>query len=164
MSSILKLQHNHLQSQLIHFRFTSIFRPHENVRKPLRKKRSYLELFWSQSECGKIRTRITPNTDTFHAVNWSREKLGTVIEQPVMLSSYNFPVHTCVVAWVNVNKKKFSTRQNRKKATQHFIGMCILILFFVLGIQQLIFCSFYCSLKIHLGGKMVFMQSGCSIS
>ena len=24
-----------------------------------------------QSECGKIRTRKTPNTDTFHAVQWS---------------------------------------------------------------------------------------------
>ena len=52
----------------------------------LRKKCPYSELFWSyfpafglnteryrvslriQSECGKIRTRITPNTDTFHAV------------------------------------------------------------------------------------------------
>ena len=27
-----------------------------------------------QSECGKIRTRITPNTDTFHAVNTKRIK------------------------------------------------------------------------------------------
>ena len=26
----------------------------------------------SQSECGKIRTRVTPNTDTFHAVSLSR--------------------------------------------------------------------------------------------
>ena len=49
----------------------------------LRKKCPYSELFWSafsrirtehgvslriQSECGKIRTRITPNTETFHAV------------------------------------------------------------------------------------------------
>ena len=49
----------------------------------LRKKCPYSELFWSafsrlrteygvslriQSECGKMRTRITPNTDTFHAV------------------------------------------------------------------------------------------------
>ena len=32
----------------------------------LRKKWPYLELFWSKF--GKIRTRITPNTDTFHAV------------------------------------------------------------------------------------------------
>ena len=52
----------------------------------LRKKCPYSELFWSalsriqteyeeirsvsriQSECGKIRIRITPSTDTFHAV------------------------------------------------------------------------------------------------
>ena len=45
----------------------------------LRKKCPYSELFWPvfsriwteyhiQSECGKIRTRITPNTDTFHTV------------------------------------------------------------------------------------------------
>ena len=30
------------------------------------KKCPYSECFWS--ECGKIRTRKTPNTDTFHAV------------------------------------------------------------------------------------------------
>ena len=32
----------------------------------LRKKCPYSELFWS--ERGKIQTRITPNTDTFYAV------------------------------------------------------------------------------------------------
>ena len=32
----------------------------------VRKKCLYSELFWSK--CGKIRTRIAPNTDTFHAV------------------------------------------------------------------------------------------------
>ena len=46
----------------------------------LREKCPYSELFWSafsrilteyliESECGKIRTRITPNMDTFHAVH-----------------------------------------------------------------------------------------------
>ena len=40
----------------------------------LRKKCSYSEFFWFpfpriQSECGKIQARITPNTDTFHAVS-----------------------------------------------------------------------------------------------
>ena len=36
----------------------------------LREKCPYSELFWSK--CGKIRTRITPNTDTFYPVciNW----------------------------------------------------------------------------------------------
>ena len=32
----------------------------------LRKKSPYLQFFWS--DCGKMRTRKTPNTDTFHAV------------------------------------------------------------------------------------------------
>ena len=32
----------------------------------LREKRPYSEFFWY--ECGKILTRNTPNTDTFHAV------------------------------------------------------------------------------------------------
>ena len=32
----------------------------------LRKKCPHSELFWS--ECGKMRTRITPNIDTYHAV------------------------------------------------------------------------------------------------
>ena len=54
----------------------------------LRKKCVYSELFWSafsafglnterygvpfriQFKCGKMRTRITPNTDTFHAVSF----------------------------------------------------------------------------------------------
>ena len=50
---------------------------------PLREEGPYSEFFWSvfsrirteyggilriQSECGKIRTRKTPNTDTFHVV------------------------------------------------------------------------------------------------
>ena len=57
----------------------------------LREKCPYSELFWSvvfriqteyekhsvslriQSECGKVQTRITPNTDTFYAV-WSFEE------------------------------------------------------------------------------------------
>ena len=39
----------------------------------LREKYPYSELFWSvfsriRTEYGKIRTRITPNTDTFYAV------------------------------------------------------------------------------------------------
>ena len=43
----------------------------------LRKKCQYSELFWSafshiRTECGKLRTRITPNTDTFY--------VGTLLE------------------------------------------------------------------------------------
>ena len=49
----------------------------------LRKECPYLELLWSafsrirteygeiQSECGKMRTRVTPNTDTFHEVYYA---------------------------------------------------------------------------------------------
>ena len=48
----------------------------KNLYHTLRDKCPYSELFWStfsriwteQSECGKMRTRITPNTDTFYAV------------------------------------------------------------------------------------------------
>ena len=41
----------------------------------LREKYPYSEFFWSvfsriQSECGKIQTRKTQNTDTFHAVTY----------------------------------------------------------------------------------------------
>ena len=41
--------------------------------KPYEKNCPYSELFWSafsriQSECGEMRTKITANTDTFHAV------------------------------------------------------------------------------------------------
>ena len=35
--------------------------------KSLREKFPYFDFFWS--ECGKIRTRKTPNTNTFHAVS-----------------------------------------------------------------------------------------------
>ena len=44
-----------------------------NLWDSLREKCPYSKLFWSvfsriQSECGKMRTKITPNTDTFYAV------------------------------------------------------------------------------------------------
>ena len=49
----------------------------------LREKCPYLEFFWSvfsriQCECGKIRTRKTPNTDSFYAGNGSHYDLRTV--------------------------------------------------------------------------------------
>ena len=62
----------------------------ENEKTTLRKKYPHSELFWSvfshilteyretrsiQSKCGKIRTRITPNKDTFHEVQSFIEKL-----------------------------------------------------------------------------------------
>ena len=50
------------------------YNSHEQIlRLSLRKKYLYLELFWSayssiRTEYGKMRTRITPNTDTFRGV------------------------------------------------------------------------------------------------
>ena len=55
----------------------------------LRKNCPYSELFWS--EYGKIRNRITPNTDTFHvvlsSVAWFRTEL---MVQPSRLQSWKF--------------------------------------------------------------------------
>ena len=64
----------------------------------LHEKCPYLEFFWSvlsrirteygkilriplriQSECGKIRSRKTPNTDTFHAVYTICDALGDLV-------------------------------------------------------------------------------------
>ena len=57
----------HPTSYIVYSHFHS-FQPHENPNKlcSLCKKYPYSELFWPQ--CGKMWTRITPNTDTFHAV------------------------------------------------------------------------------------------------
>ena len=58
---------------------------HVEIKQPLRRKCPYSELFWSafsriwteysvslriQLESGKILTRITPNMNTFHAMNF----------------------------------------------------------------------------------------------
>ena len=68
-----------------------------NLKIPLRKKCPYLELFWSyfpafglnteiygvslriQSKCGKMRTRITPNTETYYTVKFYL--INTVLQQ-----------------------------------------------------------------------------------
>ena len=68
-----------------------------NVYSTLREKCPYSELYWSvfslirtengekslrfQSEWGKIRTRITPNTNTFHAVKFSSHQFNYGIHQ-----------------------------------------------------------------------------------
>ena len=41
-----------------------------------------------QSECGKMRTRITPNTDTFHAMKPLR--YVTVSSQDYLLKTVNY--------------------------------------------------------------------------
>ena len=49
------------------------FLKYSNYHHSVRKKWPYSELFWSafsriQFECGKIRTKVIPNTDTFYVV------------------------------------------------------------------------------------------------
>ena len=69
-------------------------------------KRPYSDLFWSefsrirteygeisvslriQSECGKIRTRITPNTDILHAVCLSDEGRGSRLKHVLKISHF----------------------------------------------------------------------------
>ena len=52
----------------------------DNTTKELRKKYPYSEFFWyafshSRTDYGQIRTRKTPNTDTFHAVSIAEKLL-----------------------------------------------------------------------------------------
>ena len=54
----------------------------------------------TESECGKIRTRKTPNMNTFHAVqkNWlfnSKQTSSVTQVSPVMLPREDFPVLKC---------------------------------------------------------------------
>ena len=58
-----------------------------------------------QSECGKIRTRITPNTDTFHAVNnsfISLKKLRKLFSQNKSLFWKILPKHA-IIEQLHVN-------------------------------------------------------------
>ena len=68
----------------------------------MREKYRYLEFFWSvfrcfvslriQSKCGKIRTRKTPNTDTFHAVlHWKTFHLFFAFTYRDSMLSTNIP-------------------------------------------------------------------------
>ena len=52
----------------------------------------------AQSECGKIRTRKTPNTDTFHAVYVSEIKIN--YEERVTCLRL-FPIHPFSTPWKN---------------------------------------------------------------
>ena len=59
-----------------------------SIQSRLREKCQYLELFWSKSR--KIRTRITPNTDTFYAVHViCQMKICTI--QPTFAKQWIFP-------------------------------------------------------------------------
>ena len=77
----------------------------------LREKCPYSELFWSafsrirteygeilriQSECGKMWTRITPNTDTFYAVILTKKGvLGKKIGAGIYLNSFHEIIMLC---------------------------------------------------------------------
>ena len=47
-----------------------------------------------QSECGKIRTRITPNTDTFHAVRYTKYDIYVVI-----MDTFEQVIEICLCNW-----------------------------------------------------------------
>ena len=51
-----------------------------------------------QSECGKLQTRITPNTDTFHAILAcvSNGHLGIIYSY-----NYNLPEYSCSKHWAD---------------------------------------------------------------
>ena len=84
---------------------------------PLRKKCLYSELFWSagsriQLECGKMRLRITSNTDTFYAVD-SAEKISKLSN------------------WRHSTREPFSVSLIRSKRFSHTQGRNIKYLYFI---------------------------------
>ena len=106
------------------------------LHKTLRENWPYFELFWSvfshswteyglriHSECGKIRTRITPNINTFYPVkvrgkNWSPlfEKSFFLQITPLIVCLRHFKLYlnsfqvsfnwTCIVTWTVAIEKK----------------------------------------------------------
>ena len=65
------------------------------VKKSLHKKCPYSELFWSvfsrirtEYECGKLRTKKTPNLDTFHTVNLPSNQKQVATRQIQMMEQY----------------------------------------------------------------------------
>ena len=49
-----------------------------------------------QSECGKIRTRITPNMDTFYAVSINIAIIIIVVFRKIMNVIVNYKVNQCI--------------------------------------------------------------------
>ena len=107
-----------------------------NMNESLRKKCPYSEFFWSvfsriqteygeiqiiQSECGKIWTRKTPNTDTFHAINFKAQILQKIFLvsdvylelsststmeffcRNVLLQMFDWVLHTCLRVTFNIS-------------------------------------------------------------
>ena len=60
---------------------------------------------WLRSECGKMQTRIIPNTDTFHAVDGARvkEKITLIL-----------PINTIKIAFVTLHSLHFCTPHSSK--------------------------------------------------
>ena len=80
-----------------------------NVMNSLRKKCPYLELFWFfssriRTEYGEIRTRITPNTDTFHAVIDSKNFLEPVLHLLISSIAPELKVMKCYRAFASIIK------------------------------------------------------------
>ena len=77
----------------------------------LRKKCPYLELFWSafsnifHSECGKMCTKITPNTNNFQACYFWYLQLS----HPV-----HFEIKWVSILWINEHSSLFSCRLQAK--------------------------------------------------
>ena len=70
-----------------------------------------------QSECGKIRTRITSNTDTFHVVIYTEkydEWLETVGIQQGTDAGNLKPLRSTVVNWILDSWNQFSFEMIRK--------------------------------------------------
>ena len=48
-----------------------------------------------QSECEKIRTRITPNTDTFHAVYFTHSRRSNITYSAITTFTIKCVTHAC---------------------------------------------------------------------
>ena len=117
----------------------------------LRKKCPYSKLFWStfsrirteygeirsistiQSKCGKMRTRITPNKDTFIA-GLFRKQFQTHLNSKALMKtqSWNVKLHyNCF--YVSWNKQIFSTKM--------YMANCILLVFLLLVSMVLLKCT-----------------------
>ena len=99
-----------------------------SLTKSLRKKSPYSELFWSafsrifpafslirteygeilvsRENAGKVRTRITPNADTFYAVNGRKDKIESIIAS--MYKTLGVQMSFCIT------KKKLEALEKRR--------------------------------------------------
>ena len=88
----------------------------------MRKMYPYSELFWPAfSECGKMRTRITPNTDTSHAVMSTAKTINRG-------SHHRKFEHTATKIWTCVERKFWLSSmyilQKIKFSVKDFFSKC----------------------------------------